>query len=144
MSKITSNTPSTIDSGRLSGQSLNDTLLDAGLPQTANIPVPLDVSGQEQLITMIAIMRQPPRMPAAGIADGALGSDGSTVDDVAIEQLGGLPTFDVAFKVGELLVRREAEVAESGDLGAMRGMLLLSEHLRMFEHLHILQTNPKW
>ncbi len=142
MSKIDPKAPERISPGSVEARIPDRTLAAAGIDGNTNIPAPLDTYGREQLLTMMSIVREPPRMNVNGAADGALNMAAEKAVISDIETLGAAPTFDVAYKIGSLLVRRQQDVAANGDEGAMRGLRDLGEQLRMYEHLHLMQTKP--
>ncbi len=117
----------------------SDPLVDVGLQRDVPVAVPLDIFAKEQLITLMSVVRRPPEMPLS-VTGEQQQTNFEDVDAVDMDPVLASSASNVAYQVASLAVRRESEIAASGDLGAMRGQKALEQLSRMFEHLHILKT----
>lgn len=99
---------------------------------------PRNPLSSDYLSTLVTVVRRPPELLFQPTI-----THGVSFEEVALKKMDpilNVDTDNLAFHVAELVVRRENEVVNSGDLGAQKGLYVMSEMARMFEHLSTMQT----
>lgn len=92
------------------------------------------------LVQLTAIVRRPPALNSTP------GADASPLEAAMLRHAAPilqLSTGKLAFSISELVVRREREIRDGGDIEALDGMASLGLIARMFEHLAMMQARSE-
>ncbi|KAB7613614.1 hypothetical protein F9L33_09545 [Amylibacter sp. SFDW26] len=104
------------------------------------VAVPLDFLQGLSSIAYRSLERRPPRLklkPKQKVEDQDELQSLSRKDPIVSKE-----TSEIAYRVAEIVVRRKAQIEQSGSLPARRGLTALERMTRMFEHVYISSSNP--
>jgi hypothetical protein len=132
--------PKNLDSLRDNQRTGGRSLFGPVFPDPPNVEPPLDwslVGPRDVVAPRVTFRRSPPVMP---FTEPGIKPLSTPIGNTDVVMVSSLPTQELAYRLATLAARIEKQVQQNGTAGAVLGLGMLAMQVRMFEHLHILQS----